>query len=138
MIKPNNRFRNSALLIMLATVVLAMTTGCASQKPVEQDLPKGAAAGKQITEVIATEDAESYLVVVKGPDEGGAEPQRRGLQVHVLWACPTSMCTYLRPRSPYFPVVRAYTAVSTIVSASITKRRVPALRLRSTRRTRER
>jgi type IV pilus assembly protein PilQ len=91
MMKSNNRIRNSASLIILATLVMILAVGCASQKPAPQGQPgsSGAAAGsKQITEVIATEDAESYLVLVKGNRQLTYTSVKQNLPLGVLFYFP--------------------------------------------------
>jgi len=91
MMKPNNRIRNSALLIMLAILAMMMAAACASQKSVQQDRLESSAASagsKQITEVIATEDAGSYLVLVKGNRQLTYTSVKQNLPLGVLFYFP--------------------------------------------------
>ncbi len=91
MMTPNHRIRNSALLITLAALVMMLAAGCASQKSVQQDRPGGSAAAtgsKQITEVIATEDAGSYLVLVKGNRQLTYTSVKQNLPLGVLFYFP--------------------------------------------------
>ncbi len=91
MMKPNNRIRNSALLLVLVTLVMAMAAGCASQKPLQQGRPGGgadASGSKQITEVMATEDAESYLVLVRGNRQLTYTSVKQNLPLGVLFYFP--------------------------------------------------
>ena len=92
MMKPNNRIRYSALLIMIAVAAMMLAAGCASsQKPAQQERTgsSGAAVGsKQITEVIATEDADSYLVLVKGNRQLTYTSVKQNLPLGVLFYFP--------------------------------------------------
>ena len=91
MMKPNNRIRNRALLILVSTLVVMLAAGCASQKSVQQERPGGSAAAagsKQITEVITTEDAGSYLVLVKGNRQLTYTSVKQNLPLGVLFYFP--------------------------------------------------
>ena len=91
MMKPNNRVRNSVMLITCVALVMLLAAGCASQKTVQPDRPgssSAAAGSKQITSVMATEDAESYLVLVKGNRQLTYTSVKQNLPLGVLFYFP--------------------------------------------------
>ena len=60
--------RSTAPIIITAIAFTMLIGGCATQQPVNQDgdVSESASGPRLITEIVATEDAESYLVLVKG------------------------------------------------------------------------
>ena len=54
--------------VIITTLAVMLIGGCATQQPVNQDGDVGepASGPRLITEIVATEDADSYLVLVKG------------------------------------------------------------------------
>jgi len=78
------------VLVVFLTVILALTGGCASKKSVTQDRSEGGlpSGPKLITEVIATEDADSYLVLVKGNRQLTYTSVKQNLPLGVLFYFP--------------------------------------------------
>jgi type IV pilus assembly protein PilQ len=62
------KLTKSSAPIIIMTLAVILIGGCATQQPVNQDgdVGKPASGPKLITEIVATEDADSYLVLVKG------------------------------------------------------------------------
>lgn len=86
----NCNLKRCAKLVVLLSVILALTGGCASKKSVtrnrsEAGLPSGP---KLITEVTATEDADSYLVLVKGNRQLTYTSVKQNLPLGVLFYFP--------------------------------------------------
>jgi type IV pilus assembly protein PilQ len=79
-----------AVLVVILTVILALTVGCASKKSVTQDKSEGGSPSgpKLITEVIATEDADSYLILVKGNRQLTYTSVKQNLPLGVLFYFP--------------------------------------------------
>jgi len=79
-----------ALLVVFLSVILALTGGCASKKSVTQDSSEGGlpSGPKLITEVIATEDADSYVVLVKGNRQLTYTSVKQNLPLGVLFYFP--------------------------------------------------
>jgi type IV pilus assembly protein PilQ len=79
-----------AVLVVFLGVILALTGGCASKKSVTRDKSEeGSPSGpKLITEVIATEDADSYVVLVKGNRQLTYTSVKQNLPLGVLFYFP--------------------------------------------------